>query len=226
MASGNFLKHIPLFQHLSDEERGKLANVLKELTLRKGELLFSKGSKGDSLFIVKKGRIKIFLSSPLGDEVVLAIFSEGDFFGEMSLLDGMPRSADAMAIETTELFTLSREDFLSFLHQNEKAMQTVLMSLSLRLRKTDDLLEDTCFLQISERFAKKLLQLAAEHGRKEGETVVIDLAVTQRELAGMVGASRESINKELRVLREKGIVTMRENIIFIHNLERLRRRAR
>ena len=225
MMGNDFLKHVPLFQHLSDEDRVRLAGSIKLQSLKKGEILFNKGGAGDALYIIKKGKIKIFLSSHAGDEVLLAIFSEADFFGEMALLDGMPRSADAIAIEPTELLLLNRNDFISFLNHNNNAVQAVLQSLSQRLRRTDDLLEDTCFLQISERFAKKLVELAMQHGRREGDVIFIDLSLTQKDMASMVGATRESINKELRTLREKGLVSIQENMICIHNLERLKRRA-
>ena len=225
MMGNDFLKHVPLFQHLSDEDRVRLAGSIKLQSLKKGEILFNKGGAGDALYIIKKGKIKIFLSSHAGDEVLLAIFSEADFFGEMALLDGMPRSADAIAIEPTELLLLNRNDFISFLNHNNNAVQAVLQSLSQRLRRTDDLLEDTCFLQISERFAKKLVELATQHGRREGDMIFIDLSLTQKDMASMVGATRESINKELRTLREKGLVSIQENMICIHNLERLKRRA-
>jgi len=225
MMGNDFLKHVPLFQHLSDEDRVRLAGSIKLQSLKKGEILFNKGGAGDALYIIKKGKIKIFLSSHAGDEVLLAIFSEADFFGEMALLDGMPRSADAIAIEPTELLLLNRNDFISFLNHNSNAVQAVLQSLSQRLRRTDDILEDTCFLQISERFAKKLVELAMQHGRREGDVIFIDLSLTQKDMASMVGATRESINKELRTLREKGLVSIQENMICIHNLERLKRRA-
>ena len=221
----DFLRHVPLFQHLSEDDRIRLAESIKLQRLKKGEILFNKGGAGDALYIIKKGRIKIFLSSHAGDEVLLTIFSEADFFGEMALLDGMPRSADAVAIEPTELLLLNRNDFISFLNHNSNAVQAVLQSLSQRLRRTDDILEDTCFLQISERFAKKLVELAMQHGRREGDVIFIDLSLTQKDMASMVGATRESINKELRALREKGLVSIQENMICIHNLERLKRRA-
>jgi len=226
MTAKEFLRHIPLFQHLTIEDRERLAMSIRTQFLKKGEVLFRKGSEGNTLYIIRNGKIKISLASHLSDEVVLAIFSEGDFFGEMALLDGMPRSADATAIEQTELLLLKRLDFISFLNSNRDALQAILQSLSQRLRRTDDLLEDTCFLNVSARFAKKLVELAAAHGHQDGELVHIDLSLTQRDLASMVRATRESINKELRILREKGLVSIQENSIYIHDLERLKRRAR
>ena len=219
-----FLKEVPLFHSLTAKDTTRLGAVLSRRSLKKGEVVFRKGSEGDALYIVKNGSIKIALPSPDGEEMILALFSRGDFFGEMALVDGMPRSADAVALEPSDLFVLDRKGFLGFLKGNESAIQAILTALSLRLRKTDDLLEDTCFLNISARFAKKLVELAENHGRKEGKAVSIDLDLTQRDLASMVGATRESINKELRILREKGIVCTEGNNILIHNLERLSRR--
>jgi len=194
-------------------------------SLKKGEALFRKGSEGNALFIIKEGSIKIVLPSKDGDEVILAIFTEGDFLGEMALLDGMPRSADAVALESSEVYVLNRVDFLTFLKENEGAVESILCSLSMRLRSTDDLLEDTCFLNISDRFAKKLVELAEQFGCPKGNTILIDLSLTQTDLASMVGASRESINKELRILREKGLVSSDGNRILIFNLDLLKRRS-
>ena len=224
MNAENFLKEVPLFRSLSPEDIRRLAASLTTRSLKKGEVLFNKGSEGNALYIIRNGSIKIALPSRDGDEVILAIFSRGDFFGEMALVDGMPRSADAVAFEPSEVFVLNRKDFIDCLKGNESAIQSILTSLSLRLRKTDDLLEDTCFLNISDRFAKKLLELAETHGRKEGDAIFIDLDLTQTDLASMVGATRESINKELRILREKGLVSREGNNLRIYNLERLKRR--
>ncbi len=225
MLVSEFLRCVPLFQQLGNEYRERLSESIRYQSLKKGEILFHRGSEGNTLYIIKQGKIKISLLSHTGDEVVLAIFSECDFFGEMALLDGMSRSADATAIEPTELMLLNRGDFMDFLANESKAMQAILKSLSLRLRHTDDLLEDTCFLQISARFAKKLVELASMHGRKTGDDIYIELSLTQKELASMVGTTRESINKELRILREKGLVSIQENGICLHNLERLKRRV-
>ncbi|MCK4388990.1 MAG: Crp/Fnr family transcriptional regulator [Desulfobacterales bacterium] len=226
MTPQEFLKQVPLFRSLNQEDGERLAALLRRQSLKKGEVLFRKGSEGTSLYVIVRGVIKIVLPSRMGDEVILAVFSEGDFFGEMSILDGMPRSADAVALEPAEVFVLNRSDFLSFLKNNEHAIESILYSLSMRLRKTDDLLEDTCFLNISSRFAKKLIELAEIYGRQEADAILIDLRLTQKDLASMVGATRESINKELRVLREKGLVSISEGAIRIHDMARLKRRGR
>lgn len=226
MAVECLLNDIPLLQALPPEEKERLRRSLKHLSLRRGDVLFRKDSEGNTLYIIISGKIKIVLPSTLGEELVLAVFSDGDFFGEMSLLDGMPRSADAVALEKTELLSLEGSDFITFLQHSQGALKAVLRSLSLRLRKTDDLLEDTCFLNVSGRLAKKLVQMVEERGALENNQASFELSLTQSELANMISASRESVNKELRTLREKGLISVEKGLLKIHNMERLKRRIK
>ncbi|MBW1643065.1 MAG: Crp/Fnr family transcriptional regulator [Deltaproteobacteria bacterium] len=219
------LNKIPLFNSLSDSDLKSLSECVRLQSLKKGQTLFRKGDEGSSLYIIKQGTIKIVLPSRLGDEVIVTIFSEGDFFGEMALFDGKPRSADALAMESTKIYMLSRKDFLLFLHSNINAMESILSQLTKRLRDTDDFLEGTCFLNVSARLAKKLLDLAESYGRQDADSVYIDLDLTQKELGDMIGSTRESINKELKILRDKGLITMQENKIQIIDITRLKRRA-
>jgi CRP/FNR family transcriptional regulator, cyclic AMP receptor protein len=225
MTREEFIRQVPLFKELRPEEITILCELTRTIMLKKGEVLFRKDDEGTALYIIQQGSVKIVLPSVDGDEIIPAIFTRGDFFGEMSLLDGMPRSADAVAMELCELLVLNRSNFLDFIKGNENVIQSILYALSMRLRRTDDLLEDTCFLNISARFAKKLLELAEEHGEQEGDLIFINLDLKQRDLASMVGATRESINKELRLLREKGLISMIGNQIQIYNLEFLKRRV-
>lgn len=222
MQPHEIIKQIPIFKTLSDSGLNDLVGSLRLKSLKQGQTLFWKGDEGTALYIVKKGTIKIVLPSIEGDEIIVTMFSEGDFFGEMSLLDGEPRSADAVAIEPSEVFILSRNNFLSFLQSNVNAIESILSLLSKRLRKTDGMLEDTCFLNISARLAKKLIELAESHGRTKGSEVLIDLSLTQKELGDMVGATRESINKELKLLRNKGLIVTEGSRIQILNIARLK----
>jgi len=219
------LNKIPLFNSLSDSDLESLSESVRLQSLKKGQTLFRKGDEGSSLYIIKQGTIKIVLPSRLGDEVIVTIFSEGDFFGEMALFDGKPRSADALAMESTKIYMLNRNDFLLFLQSNINAMKSILSQLTNRLRSTDDFLEGACFLSVSARLAKKLLDLAESHGQKDGDSVYIDLNLTQKELGDMIGSTRESINKELKILRDKNLITMQENKIQIIDITRLKRRA-
>ena len=219
------LKKIPLFQAIPDAYLDDLAGKMSELDVKKGEVLFRKGSRGTALYVIQRGAIKIVLPSKIGEEMIVAIFKEGDFLGELSLLDHEPRSADAVAVAPSRLFLLERNDFFEFLTTNDEAMKVLLASLSSRIRNTDSLLEDTCFLNIPARFAKKLLELGDTFGRQEEGDLEISLKITQKDLAGMIGASRESVNKELRQLREQGIINVTARAIRIVDPVRLKRRT-
>ncbi len=131
------LKKIPLFASLSEADLQNLTSLLRRKQLGKGELLFQQGDEGTALYIIAQGRIKISLSRRM-DNVTLAILGQGEFLGEMALLDDLPRSADAIALEDSLLYVLNRKDFLSFLSNNGHTVYAILTSLSLRLRKTDD----------------------------------------------------------------------------------------
>jgi CRP-like cAMP-binding protein len=220
------LKQVPLFRSLPLEESRRVAALLQKQFLKKGEVLFRKGDEGTSLYMIVSGKLKIARQSRDGDEVILAILGNGDFCGEMSILDGFPRSADAVAIEETYLYGLNRKDFLAYVLNNETAVRAILTALSRRLRRADDFLEDIFFLNVSGRLAKKLIDLALTNGYQEGQKEPPRIRITQRELASMVGSTRESVNKELRNLRERELIAMAGNTIVIQDLEALRLRVR
>ena len=219
------LARVPLFQSLSEYDISSLAQLMECHTFKRGTVIFREGEEGKALYVVRSGVVKIASSTPGGDEIILAILSEGDFFGEMALLDTMPRSADAISLEASDLYILNRKEFLTFLWNNEAAIEAVLRALSLRLRKANDSLKDVSFMTIPARFAKKLLELCETHGLEEDGAVRIDLEIVQSDLAGMIGSTRESVNKELKVLRDKGVVSMEGKTIRVHNRARLRQRV-
>jgi CRP/FNR family cyclic AMP-dependent transcriptional regulator len=219
----NILKNIPLFASLTATDREHLASLLRRKHIGKHELLFRQGDEGTALYIIQQGRIEISISRRM-DKVTLAILGQGEFLGEMALLDGLPRSADAMAIEDSQLYVLNRKDFLSFLVNNENAVQAILYSLSTRLRKTDDQLAEMCFLNLSARLAKKLVEMAATQYPDALHPQACSLIISQQELGNLLGVSRESINKELRILRDKGYVSTSRNSILIRDIESLIKR--
>jgi CRP-like cAMP-binding protein len=218
------IKQIPLFASFTPDELETLASMLRRRVIPKGDFLFHKGDEGTALYIISQGLIKIAVPTRQGDEVTLAILSDGDFFGEMALLDDMPRSAGAVAMADTQLYMLNRTDFLSFLIPNEHAVRAIIQAISLRLRRTDDLVAEVCFLNVPARLAKRLVGLVASQHQRDDQAA--DIHLTQRELASLIGVSRETINRELKVLRQKGIVTTARNTITIHDLERLKQRIK
>jgi CRP/FNR family transcriptional regulator, cyclic AMP receptor protein len=219
----NVLKKIPLFASLTDADLQNLTSLLRRKQLGKGELLFQQGDEGTALYIIVQGRIKISLSRRL-DNVTLAILGQGEFLGEMALLDDLPRSADAIALDDSQLYVLNRKDFLAFLSNNGHTVYAILNSLSRRLRKTDDQLAEMCFLNLSARLAKRLVDLAETQEPEAGRPNSCDLQISQQELGNILGVSRESINKELKILRNKGVVSTLRNSIHILDLESLKKR--
>jgi CRP-like cAMP-binding protein len=220
------IKQIPIFALFSPHEQETLASMLRRRSIHKGDFLFHKGDEGTALYIIFKGLIKIAVSTNRGDEVTLAMLTDGDFFGEMALLDDLPRSADATALEDTQLYVLNRADFLSFLIHSEHAVRAIIQVLSLRLRRTDDMVAEVCFLNVSARLAKRLVALVESRHQVEKGDEQYKLHLTQRQLASLIGVSRETINKDLIILRQKEIVATARNIITIRDLDRLKHRIK
>ncbi len=220
------LRQVPLFRSLREEDTRHLAAFLQKLTVHKGDVLCRKGEEGNTLFMIIAGKLKIVRKSRNGDEVILAVISAGDFCGEMALLDGLPRSADAVAVEDTILYVLTRADFLSCVINNGRAVKAILSTLSKRLRRADDFLADIFFLNVGARLSKKLVELALSNGYNEENGGVTELKTTQKSIAGMIGATRESVNKELRVLRELGLIGIAERKITILDIEGLKQRIK
>lgn len=217
------LKKIALFASLADGDLDNLTMLLRRKSLAKGETLFRQGDEGTALYVILQGQIKISLSRRT-DTVTLAVLGAGEFLGEMALLDGLPRSTDAIAQDDSQLYVLNRRDFLAFLANNEDAVRAVLAALSLRLRKTDKQVAELCFLNLSIRLAGKLVDMAEAQGSAQEESQMYILNISQRELGNMLGVSRESINKELKNLRAKGILTTARSRILIQDLAALKKR--
>ena len=219
-----YFKQVSFFADLSEEEIQALSSATKRRTFRSGEVIFHRDDPGQVLYMIKEGKVKICIISPDGQEVSLAVLGKGEYFGEFALLDGLPRSTDAVALEKVECYTLQRSDFLNAILKNPKIAILVLEALSKRLRTTDQMVEDLIFLDVYGRVAKKLLELADAHGVKTGEGVLIDVRLTQQELASMVGASRESVNKVLGYFTDKNFISTDKHRITIHNTNDLKRR--
>lgn len=219
-----YLKQVDIFANLNDDEIQELMSVAKRRTFRAGEVIFHRDDPGQVLYVIKEGKVKISIMSPDGQEISLVVFGKGDCFGELALLDGEPRSADAISLERVECYTLQRVEFHKAIMKNPKIAIQVLEVLSRRLRKTDNQVEDLIFLDVYGRVAKKLLELAEEHGIKGQNGTLIDVRLTQQELASMVGASRESVNKVMGYFSEKQYISKDKHRITIHRMLDLKRR--
>ena len=218
------LAKIPLFANLDPEGSRELAAALKSRAFKPGEVIFHRDDAGQVLYLIREGKVRIYITSPEGQEVALALFGPGDTFGELALLDGQPRSASAIAVDPVETYTLQRNDFINVvLHRPRIAVQ-VMNVLSRRLRQTDEMIENLLFLNVHGRVAKKLLDLAETHGIKTPEGIRIDMRLTQSNLAAMVGASRESVNKVIGYFVDKQYISIERRQITILRLAELRRR--
>jgi CRP/FNR family cyclic AMP-dependent transcriptional regulator len=191
------LKNVPFFRRLSQKDVAALAKRLIMRRFGSGQIIFHLGDPAGLLYIITNGKIKISHASSDGQEAVLAILGNGDFFGELALLDDSPRSATAEAIEPTETLTLHRDDFLSFLDNNPLFARHVLNILAFRIRHLNNQISDIFFLDLPARLARTLLLLADQHGKPVDKGTVIELSLTQTDLAEMTGATRVSINKAL-----------------------------
>jgi CRP/FNR family transcriptional regulator, cyclic AMP receptor protein len=219
------LAKVPLFSGLPEEERARLGALLRVRRYARGEVIFLEGDEGTSLCLIAEGRIRIQLTGADGREVVINVYGPGEIFGEMALLDGEPRSADAIAQEASRVFWLQRDDFAAFLDSHPHAAMTMLASLSRRLRHTTRVVQDATFRDVPARLARVLLDLAARHGQVIEPGVRIENRLTQGELAAMVGASRETVNRALRGFEQRGLIRWEANRILIAQPEQLRARA-
>jgi len=215
------LQEVPFFAQIRRQDLLPLAAACRLQHYRRHGAIFHRDDPGDSLHIVHSGQVRIVLTSPDGDEIVLALFEPGDFFGELSLVDGLPRSASAVANEPTTTLALTRPAFLRALEQNSHLAQQVILALSARLRRTDLLLGDAAFLDVASRLAKRLRDLAGTRHDAQAAGGPPILRITQVELAAMVGATRETVNKELRALEGRGIIRLERGRIVLERPEAL-----
>jgi len=222
--SSRVLAQVPFLAELSPEEVEQLSKCLRRRRYRKGEVIFLEGDPGTTLYLIEAGRVKIAVTSPQGREVILALRGPGDFFGELSLLDDEPRSADAAAHEPCDLLLLQRSDFVRFLEARPKAAVRLLAAVSRRLRHTTEQVQDVASLDVPGRLARVLLDLAESQGQPRDEGLVLPARLTQAELAGLVGATRESVNKWLGFYERQGLLRRGRDHITVTRPQQLRKR--
>jgi CRP/FNR family transcriptional regulator, cyclic AMP receptor protein len=225
MSGAEALKKVPLFAGLPGPELERLGGCMRPRRYARGEVIFLEGDPEAGLCVIASGRVKIILTGEDGREVVLNVYGPGEFFGEFALLDGEPRSADAVAQEASSVYWLRRDDFLAFLKRHPGAMASLLAELSRRLRHTTRVVQDAAFRDVPARLARAILDLAAARGRPEPAGIVVDAHLTQAELAAMVGASRETVNRSLRDYQRRGILRYERDRITVLRPERLRERS-
>lgn len=218
------LRQIPLFSELEDNALSELAKSLKTQTFRKDTTVVSETDEGSMLYIINKGQVKISRLSETGKEVILAILGEGDFFGEMSLLDGLARSANVITLTEAELFVLYRGTFLKLIEKNPKIAIGLLKELALRLRKSDTQIKSLSLFDATGRVATTLIQIAEDSGTIKDGTVKIQNLPNQRDLANIAGTSRETISRILNAFVEEGTVTKEKGKLFINDYDRFKKK--
>jgi CRP/FNR family cyclic AMP-dependent transcriptional regulator len=220
------LRSATLFRELDDEAAAALRASMSELRLGRSEVVFREGDAGDRVYVVAKGKIKLGRTSPDGRENLLALLGPGQMFGELSLFDPGPRSATASAVTETVLLGLGHKDLLPWLTGRPEVARGLLLQLAQRLRRSNDTLADLVFADVPGRVAKQLIELSTRFGvpSDEGVRVVHDL--TQEELAQLVGASRETVNKALAEFVARGWIRLEQRSVVLLDVERVSRRAR
>ena len=208
MEIGDLLARNFLFRNLDPDVIERISALGTTVELAGNQVLFLKGDEGDALYGVLDGRIRISSGDADGKEIILNIIDPGDIFGEIALLDGKPRTADASAMAASQLFRVQRSDFLGLMAAEPRLTQHLLEMVCDRIRKTSEMLEDSAFLDLPARLAKRLLSLAKYYGDSSQETALTGIQISQAELGQLMGTSRESINKHLQYWRGRGWITL------------------
>ncbi|HLB35732.1 MAG TPA: Crp/Fnr family transcriptional regulator [Gemmatimonadales bacterium] len=206
------LRRVPLFAELSEAEIARLGDIARDRSYPKNSVILFEDDPGDSLYVVVTGLVKVVLIGEDGREVILSVLKEGDFFGEMSLIDDQPRSAHVIAMEDSNLLVVRREDFQHRLREAPGIAVGMLRAMSRRLREADEKIGGLVLLDVNGRVAKLLLSMADEN-----DGVHITRRVTHHTIAQMVGSSRETVSRTMRELADRGHIEVTRKAITIRN---------
>jgi CRP/FNR family transcriptional regulator len=221
----NVLAGAPLFSALDTDGADALRASMQEFRFSKGDNVFSEGDPGDRLYVVSDGKIKLSHAASDGRETLLAVMGPGDMFGELSLFDPGPRTASATAVTDTTLLGLGHQSLRAWLTGRPEVAEALLRALAQRLRRTNDALSDLVFSDVPGRVAKALIELGMKFGQTRADGLFVEHDLTQEELAQLVGASRETVNKALADFAARGWLRLESRSVTIIDLERLERRS-
>lgn len=217
MSATDVLKRVPLFADLSAADLARFGEVTREREYPKNSVILFEDDPGDALYIVSTGQVKVVLIGEDGREVILSVLGDGDFFGEMSLIDDEPRSAHVIAMRDSHLLVLRRDDFQSQLEQHPKVALELLRVLVQRLRRADEKIGGLVLLDVNGRVAQLLLDLAEESGGPK-----ITRKLTHQTIAQMIGSSRETVSRAMRELVDRGLIDVSRREITIKDHDALR----
>jgi CRP/FNR family transcriptional regulator/CRP/FNR family cyclic AMP-dependent transcriptional regulator len=215
MSNAAFLRQVTLFDCLGDPEIEALAALTFSRTFDKGQVIILAEETGDTLFIIRGGQVKVSLIHEDGKEFILSLLGQGEVFGELSLLDDRPRSANVTAMVETELLMLRRSDFLDLVGRVPQIAVSLLEELASRLRRTDDQVEGLALLDVHHRVAKTLLRMAEDGGQTSPEGILIRRRPTHQQLANMSGTTRETVTRALKQLQDEGYIRISGRQILI-----------
>jgi CRP/FNR family transcriptional regulator, cyclic AMP receptor protein len=226
MAIADLLADVPLFEGLAPADLAIVAQRVRQRRYKDGDTIFHRNDPGVALYVICSGKVKIHNETPDGADAIICILSEGEFFGDLAVIDGAERSADATTLEASELLMLTKDDLHDILHRYPRISLHLLTTLAGRLRRTTDAYLAYSALDVNGRLAMQLLRLSEQHGHVTPQGVRIDLRLTQTDLGALVGASRESVNKVLGFFRRQGYVSLDERSqITVQNRKALARIA-
>ena len=220
------LMQAPLFSALDAEAAAALRASMTEKRVPRSGVIFSEGEPGDRMYVILDGKVKLGQTSPDGRESLLAVLGPGEVFGELSLFDPGPRTATATAVTDTVVVGLGHGDLRPWLTGRPEVAEALLQALAQRLRRTNEALADLVFSDVPGRVAKQLLELADKFGQPGPDGVLVHHDLTQEELAQLVGASRETVNKALADFTQRGWIEVDQRQVLLIDMERLARRAR
>jgi CRP/FNR family cyclic AMP-dependent transcriptional regulator len=218
----HLLTDFNLFDDVSDTDLKHIYSVTSRQAIKKGNMVLIEEEMGSTLFLIISGKVKISRISDDGREVILSILSEGDFFGEMAIIDGFSRSANVITIEDSDLMMIRKDDFFGLLHKVPTVAINLLKELTARLRRSDQHIKSLSLQDAVGKVASALLRLAENSGMIKNGQVIINNIPAQQDLANMAGTSRETISRAIKVLGKDGFLNKDGNSIIIYDYDRFR----
>jgi CRP/FNR family transcriptional regulator, cyclic AMP receptor protein len=216
------LQHVPLFRDLSEAELLAVAPLFTEREFKKGTILFLEGDTGEEFYLIESGVVKIYRIDD-AKEIILALFRDGDYFGEMSLIsEGLTRSATAETLELTTVFSLNRSVFVQFMEKSPKLCLKLLEVTMDRLRTANEQIYDLTFLGVRTRLLKSIMRLSDQYGTQTEDGLLIDVKLTHQQLANMVGTVRETVTKVLQELQDEQLIEIEKKRIILKDVDCIR----
>ncbi len=218
----NFLRNVSIFEELPERDLEKIAQLVTRKTFSKGNVILMEDEIGSALFIIMEGKVKVSRLDETGREVILSILGPGEVFGEMSLLDGMKRSATVSALTDTDVFIIYRDDFLNLLNQHPQIAISLLKELTQRLRKADMQIKSLSLKDAEGRIGCVLMMLADDLGKMYKGQVIVEGLPTQQDLANMAGTSRETVSRILSKFEKRGLIKIEGKKLIILEYEKMK----